>query len=344
MRTLIVGVGAIGGVIAGRMAASGRPVFLATRNSESAAALSRSGVCVTGIGGEVSVPAANVAPLGAYRGTEPFDLIVLAAKAHDAVAVAPILTTMLRAEGTLLPIQNGGVSRLLADRLGGVVLGGLSNLGATMSAAGRYEQRNAGHLLIGELLSNPENRVERIARWLENGVEIKTTSNMNGAIWSKLLVNCAVTTIGAVAGTTMRGYMQMPPGRRLFNRAYDEALSVALAAKVELESMLVSPVPPGWANRSRPSCEHNAWLEQLLAAYGDLKPSMLQDFERGRVTEIAFINGYVVERGRQLGVPTPVNKALVGTVRAITDGRVDPDPRLLTTILEGLVPLDCGEM
>jgi 2-dehydropantoate 2-reductase len=159
---------------------------------------------------------------------------------------------------------------------------------------------------------------------------------MRGAIWSKLLVNCAVTTLGALAGTTMRQYMQMPSARRLFDRVYDEALSVAIAAGVKLEPMLVNPVPPGWATRSIPSCEHAAWLDQLLAAYGDLKPSMLQDFERRRVTEIEFINGYVVERGRQLGIRTPVNEAIVGAVRAITDGRVAPHVRLLTTLLNGL--------
>jgi 2-dehydropantoate 2-reductase len=336
MRTLIVGVGAIGGVIAARMEAARRSVFLATRTAESAATLRHSGLCVTGIGGDVSVPAANIAPLADHRGGQPFDLILLAAKAHDAVDVAPTLASMLGEAGTLLPIQNGGVSQLLSERLGGCVLGGLSNLGATMKEPGRYEQRNAGHLLIGELSSRTGNRVERIARWLEGSVEIRTTSNMSGAIWSKLLVNCSVTTLGALAGTTMRQYIEMPSARRLFDRVYDEALSVALAAGVKLETMLVNPVPPGWANRSLPSCEHTKWLEQLLAAYGDLKPSMLQDFERRRVTEIEFINGYVVKRGHQLGVQTPVNEAIVAVVTAITHGRVDPHPRLLTTLLDGL--------
>ena len=334
MRTLIVGVGAIGGVVAARMRAAGAPVHLATRSAESAAALQSSGLSVAGVGGAVSAAGDHVAPLESYRGAEPFDLIVLATKARDAVEAAPSLVTMLSEEGTLLPLQNGGVAHLLADRLGDCVLGGLSNLGATMLAPGTYEQRNAGHLLIGELRAAASDRVARIERWLGQGVPIRTTTNMSGSIWSKILVNCAVTTIAAIAGTTMRGYMRMPEGPELFDGAYDEALSVALASGARPETMIVEPIPPGWSGRSVPGPAHSAWLDQIIAAYGDLKPSMLQDFERGRITEIDFINGYVVSRGRELGVATPINELIVETVRAITAGEGAPDPRMLTAIAE----------
>jgi len=61
---------------------------------------------------------------------------------------------------------------------------------------------------------------------------------------------------------------------------------------------------------------------------------MLQDFERRRTTEIDFVNGYVVKIGRELGVPTPANAAIVETVEEITRGQVAPDPALLGRILE----------
>lgn len=333
---MIVGVGAIGGVVAARMRASGAPVYLATRSVESAAALRSSGLSVNGVGGSVSVPADHVAPLASYLDADPFDLIVLATKARDAVDAAPSLVTMLRDQGTLLPIQNGGVAQWLAERHGACVLGGLSNLGATMLAPGCYEQRNAGHLLIGELQAGTSERVARIERWLGRGVEIKTTGNMSGSIWSKILVNCAVTTIAAIAGTTMRDYLRTPEGPALFDGAYDEALSVALASGARPERMIVDPVPPGWSGRSVPGAAHTAWLDEIMAAYGDLKPSMLQDFERGRTTEIDFINGYVVSRGRELGVPTPINDLIVETVRAITARERAADPRLLTAIVARL--------
>lgn len=98
--------------------------------------------------------------------------------------------------------------------------------------------------------------------------------------------------------------------------------------------MIVDPMPPDWNGRSVPSEAHDAWLCQILNSYGDVKPSMLQDFERGRITEIDFINGYVVNLGRQFGVPAPANAAVVETVRTITRRKIAPDPTLLGRILQ----------
>jgi len=333
MRTLIIGAGALGGLAGARLAATGARVWYAVRDQESATRLKAAGFQVSGVGGPASVPATDVAPLSEYPAVLDFDLVVLATKAQEAMEIAPRVARRLAAGATLLPIQNGAVSRLLADRLGNDrVLGGLSNLGATLHGPGRIEQRNAGHLLIGELSSGISERAESVRAWLGRGVEVRVTGNLAGAIWSKLLLNCSVTTLGAIAAQTMRQYVATPIGRAVFDRAYDEALSVALASGARPERMMVDPVPPGWDGRAAPGAEHEAWLGRILDAYGDLKPSMLQDFERGRVTEIDFINGYVADLGRRLRVPTPVNAAIVETVHAIEQGRRSPSPALLQSL------------
>lgn len=334
MRILIVGIGALGGIVAARLRAAGVGVRLATRNAESAARLKASGLRVTGVGGSLTVEASEVAAVDEYCTRDAFDLVVLATKANDAIEVAPRLVELLGPSGTLLPIQNGGIAQMLADRLGDRVLGGLSNLGGTMTAPGVYEQRNAGHLLIGEVAGGESERAERVRQWLARAVEVRVTPNIRGAVWSKLLLNCSVTTLGAIAGRTMRDYIASEDGRELFDRTYDEALSVALASGARPERMIVDPVPPNWSGRSVPSEAHEAWLCQILNSYGDAKPSMLQDFERGRVTEIDFINGYVVNLGRQFGVPTPANAAVVETVRTITRRTTSPDPTLLGRTLQ----------
>lgn len=303
MKTLIVGAGALGGLLAARMLASGQEVWLAARDDSTAETL-RHGLCVRG---EIRVVPPRVEVLEAYA-SDAIELTVLATKAAEAIAIAP------RLRGLVVPIQNGGVAELLAASLGAErVVGALSNLGATMHAPGDYEARNAGHLLVDG--GRPAGR--EVAAWLGRGVAVRTTSSFRGAVWSKLLLNCAVTSIGAIAGETMRGYISRPAGRVLFDRTYAEALAVALASGARPERMLVEPIP---------TAPYDAWLAAVLDAYGDLKPSMLQDLERGRRTEVDFINGHVCAEGRRLGVPTPANDAIVRVVHAIERGACAPSP------------------
>ena len=139
MKTLVVGVGALGGIIGARLLAGGASVSLATRNATAAEEIKASGLRVIGIGGELFTEAGEVAPLAEYSVPGTFDLIVLATKAQDAMDVASSLVRLLAPRGTLLPIQNGGVPQMLASQLGErCMLGGLSNLTATMLRPGIY--------------------------------------------------------------------------------------------------------------------------------------------------------------------------------------------------------------
>src|SRR5437763_14420938 len=128
---------------------------------------------------------------------------MLSTKAQHTLEVAPRVLRLLAPVGVMLHIQNGGDAQVLADGLGeDKILGGFSNLGATMVEPGVYEQKNAGHLLIGELAGGASERTERVARVLSRAVEVKLSSNMIGAIWSKLLINCSVTTLVALCSQT----------------------------------------------------------------------------------------------------------------------------------------------
>ncbi len=325
MQILIVGIGALGGTIAARAIRTGLPVRLAARNTDSAKALRRSGLRVSGIGGEVRADGIDVAAVEDYGKGDQFDLILLATKAQDALEVAPKLVGLLAHEGVMLPIQNGGVARVLADRLGEEkILGGFSNLGATMVEPGVYEQKNAGHLLIGELAGGVSERIERVARVLGRAIEVKLSSNLTGAIWSKLLINCSVTTLGALCSQTMRQYMETEAGKKVFRRTYEEALSVALAIGTRLERLAVDPIPPGWPSNLAGEEHYESWVESVITFYGDVKPSMLQDLERGRKTEIDFINGYVVELGHASGMLVHMNAAITNLVHQIERGALQP--------------------
>lgn len=120
------------------------------------------------------------------------------------------------------------------------------------------------------------------------------------------------------------GYIDAPAGCELFMTTYREALSVAMATGAKLERTMIDPIPP--------QSDVDQWLDRVLAAYGDVKASMLQDFDRRRETEIDFINGDVVDVSGNYGVDTPANTAIVATVRSITRGDLQPNLALLSFV------------
>src|SRR5437899_11700676 len=171
---LIVGIGALGGTIAARALRAGLPVRLAARNTESTEVLRRSGLRVSGIGGEVRTDVIDIAAVEDYGNGDQFDLILLATKAQDTLEVAPRVLRLLAPGGVMLPIQNGGVAPVLADGLGGDrILGGFSNLGATVVEPGVYEEKNAGHRVIGEVAGCVSERRDRVVLMLGLGREVE---------------------------------------------------------------------------------------------------------------------------------------------------------------------------
>ena len=122
----------------------------------------------------------------------------------------------------------------------------------------------------------------------------------------------------------MRQYMETEAGKKVFRRTYEEALSVALAIGTRMERLAVDPIPPGWASNVAVEKRYESWVEAIIAFYGDVKPSMLQDFERGRKTEVDFISGYVATLGHASGVPVHMNTTITGLVHQIERGVLRP--------------------
>jgi len=115
-----------------------------------------------------------------------------------------------------------------------------------MVEPGVYEQKNAGHLLIGELVGGVSERTERVARALGRAIEVKVSSNLTGAIWSTLLINCSVTTLGALCLQTMRQYMEAEAGKKAFINGYVVTLGHASGVPVHTNATdLVQPIERG---------------------------------------------------------------------------------------------------
>ena len=109
---------------------------------------------------------------------------------------------------------------------------------------------------------------------------------------------------------------------------------MALHLGTRLERLAVDPIPPGWSNNFGAGEGYDSWVKAVIDFYGDVKPSMLQDLERGRKTEIDFINGYVVASGNAAGLQVPMNAAITELVHQIERGVLQPTRERLNELAD----------
>jgi 2-dehydropantoate 2-reductase len=180
---------------------------------------------------------------------------------------------------------------------------------------------------VGELDGSERDRTRLLARCLESGFEVRLTRNLRGQIWSKLLVNSTFTGLSAVSGLRYGGVAEHPYGREAAYAIWTEGVTVGEAEGLTLETVYHDVEPRSLVERD------DAALDRLMAIAGNTKPSMLQDLEQGRATEVDVVNGGVAERGRAHSIPTPFNDRVVELVHLMEDGERSPAPEELTELV-----------
>lgn len=322
-RILIEGVGGIGGVVAARMIAAGYTPVLVTQNPAITEAIQRDGLRLTTPEGSHHVTATVYTTLADVPVDARFEAAYLIMKANSVLDAARETLPLLKPDGYVVTFQNGIVEDAVAQIVGiERVIGATIGWGGTMHSPGVYEKTSLGGTHIGELHGRSTERVKRLAAALAHSAPVTISANMPGVLWSKLALNCAITTLGAVIGETIAGTLGDPRLRRLCLRAYAEVVDAAEAQGIVLERIAANPkllyLSPGAGGLQALVKD---WLVRYVGRkYGRVKASMLQSLERGRKTEIDFLNGYVVERGAEVGVATPVNAALTRLIKEIEAG------------------------
>ncbi len=307
MRVLVVGGGAIGGITATRLDAA---VVVLDANEAHVAALNDPGLVIND---DPPIPMQAVSSLDALEGEFDFALIGVKAPFHDA-AIPPLVQR--GGIGAFVTLGNG----LIQDRIEAMV--GVGNLlaclvewGGTNAGPGHLIRDSEGSYVLGELDRPASDR----ARALANALNARVTDNVRGMIWTKLLVNSTFTGLSAISGLRYGPASEHHPATFAL---WNEGLAVADAQGLELDT--IHDLDP------------RAFDEQALAAYmehsANVKPSMLQDLEAGRETEVDVVNGGVAGKGRELGIPTPANDKVVELVHAIERGELTPDPANLRSV------------
>lgn len=343
-RILLMGCGAVGGVMAAGLLGAGHDLTLVTHNAAISDAIANNGLHVVTPDGRRTLAAAICADacpdVSAVEG--PYDVALLAMKATEVEEAAREVLPLLSPDGYVVTLQNGIVEERVSQIVGRrSVIGAIVGWGATMHRPGIYEMTSRGETTIGELDGIISGRVTGLRGTLSAAAPTSISANIIGALWSKLAINCAITTLGAVTGQALGALLRHWPARRLALAVVSEVLDTAAACGITLEpvggtlDLTRLYVRPG--QRGNEFALARIPQHVIIGAVGHrfrrLRSSMLQSMERGRTPEIDFLNGYVVAKAREMRVPVPVNAALTAMVHDIAEGRRPIHPANLTKLV-----------
>ncbi|MCK6503371.1 2-dehydropantoate 2-reductase [Myxococcota bacterium] len=331
-KILVLGCGGIGGIVAAHLARQGADVCAVSRNPAVAQAVATRGFELTGVGieGAERVPGRvdTKIPPG------PYDLVVLATQPPDLEAAARQALPHLAAGGRLVTVSNGLPEERVAAVVGDPsrVIGAIVGWGATMTAPGVFERTSEGGFVLGRLDGGQDPALDTLAALLSSIGPVDRSDNLRGARWSKLAINCAISSLGTLGGDRLGVLMRYRHVRRLALEVMTEVVQIARAEGVRLEK-LAGTIDLDWLALTEQeraqkgslslAAKHGVLLVVGLK-YRRLRSSMLAALERGRPPAVDQLNGEITSRSARLGLPTPVNTALVQRIHDLGAGRGAP--------------------
>jgi 2-dehydropantoate 2-reductase len=300
VRVCIVGCGAVGSLFAANLAQlDDVDVWAYDLSREHVDAINAGGLRLSGAGevvGQVRATA-DAAEL------PDCDFGIVATKAmHTGAAIAA--TAPAFASGAVASVQNGlGNEEALAQRVERVIRGTTFPAGRILEP-GHVQWDVKGDTTLGPFEPSPAplDAVERLAEACTRaGLPTTAVADARGPQWRKVIFNAATNPVGALTGLTHGRVCEDTALRRLVSGLVDEGKAVADAQGIVLDADPEALID----HAARPD-----------VAY-DHKASMLQDAEARRETEIDYLNGGIVRFGRELGVPTPLNEAILALVKGL---------------------------
>lgn len=314
MRIAIIGAGAIGSALGAMLARNGRDVVLIGRPAQ-IDAIRKDGLQVDGCLGEFTVEM-QVAETLDFKP----DLVLLTVKTQDVLAAVRDNLAYLN-DVPLVTLQNGVRSDGLAANLlpHSQLLSAVVFITATYLTPGRVTVIQQGMLVVGRPFGPKDALADKAAQILNSAIPTRTSDNIKGAHWLKLIINLN-NALPALTNFTVSQVYKDPYLSRLAVGLMCEGLHVTAQARIRLESLpkmpvglirLVGSLPIGLATRMM------AALVRRMDTDWPLLGSTLQSIRRNRPTEIDYLNGEVVQLGKQVGVPTPLNAKVVELVHYV---------------------------
>ena len=330
-RILVIGGGAIGGVMAARLTRTGHDVTVLDAYPAHVDLMRDPGLEVDLVGEKDVVPLNAVSEVSRLSGTFDFGLVTLKAP-HIGAALEPLVE--MGCVDTFVALGNGLVQDSIQEVVGPEkLLVGTVSWGATNLAPGRVAQTTCAPIAIGELDGKISARLESLGAVLSNVAEVHFTDNIQGQVWSKLLLNSSFSGLGVVTGLVYGDVVALPRGADVARALWSEGYQVAMAMNMDLD--VVAGIEPRDIAVLEPMdlARSNESIDLLMSSLGATKASMLQDIEKGAVTEVDVINGGVSAAGRKVGIPTPLNDAVVAIVHDYENNDGSPAPDQLSSLI-----------
>jgi len=298
MKIAVMGAGAVGCYYGGMLARAGHAVVLIGR-PQHVEAVRRDGLFMETQSFRAHVPMQASVDAGSVKGAE---LVLCCVKSTDTWSAAAEMAPHLAPDAIILSLQNGvdNAERLQA-LLGREVLPAVVYVATEMAGPGHVKHHGRGELVIG-----PSAASEELAKlFADAGVPVQISDNVAGALWVKLILNCAYNALSAIAQLPYGRLVQGEGVEDVMRDVVQECLAVALGDGVTV---------PG-----------DTWeaVQRIARTMAGQLSSTAQDLARQKPSEIDYLNGHVLRRGAALGIATPVNRVL-HTVVKLLESRSPP--------------------
>jgi 2-dehydropantoate 2-reductase len=287
-----MGAGAVGCYYGGMLSRAGHQVMLIGR-TQHVEAICQHGLLMDTTSFRAYVPVRASTEVSDIQGAS---LVLCCIKSNDTETVAAMMAPFVRPGAIVLSLQNGvdNAKRLHAQLLR-TVYPAVVYVAAEMIGPGHLKHHGRGELVIGPSAMS----TEMIEDFVNAGVPVQVSDNVDGELWAKLILNCAYNAISAIAKLPYGLLFQNEGAKDLMRLVVHECLAVAQRDSVTL---------PG-----------DSWqgVERIAATMPGQFSSTAQDLMRGRRSEIDHLNGYIVRRGKSLAIDTPTNQALYCLVKLL---------------------------
>jgi len=347
-KIVIMGAGAVGGYTGAHMIQAGEDVTFIDPWPEHVEHMRKHGLRVTHAmkEPEFTVPARalHVTDAQQLAKEKPADIAFVCMKSYDTAWAATLIKQYLAPDAYVVSLQNCMNEEAIASVVGwGKTLGCIaSSITVNLPEPGHIHRGAAKHgaahtvFRTGEVHGRITKRAEEVCRLVAYADSAKVTENLWGERWSKLVANAMQNGLSACTGLGGGDMLKNDPIRRFSTRLGSEAIRVGQAQGYQLEEILhIEPETIARAGEGDEGairvCDEQRFKDAGRTAAGQ-KPSMGQDMEKGRRTEIEFLNGLIVREGEKVGINARANAVLVDIVKRVEKGALKPDPKHITEL------------